>query len=97
MRSRAPSAAVLVLTPVLWQHYLVLLIVSLRIVRPRFSAIWLLPNSCGWVLEPVTGTDCASVLPLLVVLLVVLASISRLVRGCAPPSPCDRRRGGPDT
>jgi hypothetical protein len=35
--------AALALTPVVWQHYLVLLAVALGLARPRFSAIWLLP------------------------------------------------------
>ena len=36
-------AAALAITPVVWQHYLVLLAVPLGIVAPRFSPIWLLP------------------------------------------------------
>lgn len=36
-------AAALALTPVLWQHYLVLLVVPLALARPRFSLLWLLP------------------------------------------------------
>jgi alpha-1,2-mannosyltransferase len=35
--------AALVLTPVVWLHYLVLLAVPLGIARPRFAPIWLLP------------------------------------------------------
>jgi hypothetical protein len=34
-------AAVLVLTPILWLHYLVLLLVPLALTRPRLSALWL--------------------------------------------------------
>jgi hypothetical protein len=36
-------AAALVLTPVVWMHYLALLAVPLALARPRFSAVWLLP------------------------------------------------------
>ncbi len=36
-------AATLVLSPIVWLHYLVALIVPLAILRPRFSPIWLLP------------------------------------------------------
>ena len=36
-------AATLALSPVVWLHYLVALLVPLAILRPRFSAIWLLP------------------------------------------------------
>jgi hypothetical protein len=33
----------LLFTPILWPHYLVLLLAPIAIVRPRMSAIWLLP------------------------------------------------------
>jgi len=36
-------AATLVLSPIVWLHYLVALLVPLAILRPRFSPIWLLP------------------------------------------------------
>ena len=36
-------AATLALSPIVWLHYLVLLLVPLAISRPRFSAMWLLP------------------------------------------------------
>ena len=36
-------AATLALSPIVWLHYLVLLLVPLAISRPRFSVIWLLP------------------------------------------------------
>jgi alpha-1,2-mannosyltransferase len=39
----AAVAAALAGTPVLWLHYLVLLAVPLALLRPRFSALWLLP------------------------------------------------------
>jgi hypothetical protein len=35
--------ATLALSPIVWLHYLVVLVVPLAIARPRFSAIWLLP------------------------------------------------------
>jgi hypothetical protein len=35
--------AALALTPVVWQHYLVLLVVPLALARPRFGVVWLLP------------------------------------------------------
>jgi len=35
--------ATLALSPIVWLHYLVVLLVPLAILRPRFSAIWLLP------------------------------------------------------
>ncbi len=36
-------AAALALSPIVWLHYLVLLIVPLGLARPRFTAVWLLP------------------------------------------------------
>jgi alpha-1,2-mannosyltransferase len=36
-------AATLALSPIVWLHYLVLLLVPVAILRPRFSALWLLP------------------------------------------------------
>ena len=36
-------AATLALSPIVWLHYLVLLLVPLAILRPRFSIVWLLP------------------------------------------------------
>ena len=31
------------MTPIMWLHYLVLLMVPLALTRPRFSALWLVP------------------------------------------------------
>jgi alpha-1,2-mannosyltransferase len=36
-------AASLALSPIVWLHYLVVLLVPVAIARPRFSALWLLP------------------------------------------------------
>jgi len=36
-------SATLALSPIVWLHYLVLLLVPLAILRPRFSFLWLLP------------------------------------------------------
>jgi len=36
-------AAALVLTPILWLHYLVLLVVPIALARPRLSALWFAP------------------------------------------------------
>jgi len=36
-------AAALVLTPILWLHYLVLLLVPIALARPRLSPLWLVP------------------------------------------------------
>jgi hypothetical protein len=36
-------AAALVLSPIVWRHFFVLLIVPLALSRPRFDAVWLIP------------------------------------------------------
>ena len=36
-------AATLALSPIVWLHYLVVLLVPMAILRPRFSVLWLLP------------------------------------------------------
>ena len=36
-------AAGFVLTPILWLHYLVLLVVPIALARPRLSALWFAP------------------------------------------------------
>jgi hypothetical protein len=50
----------LAFSPIVWLHYLVLLLVPLAIARPRFSAVWLLPlllwltplNGNGELIQP---------------------------------------------
>ena len=39
----AAVAATLVLSPIVWLHYLVLLLVPLAVLRPRFTVLWLVP------------------------------------------------------
>jgi alpha-1,2-mannosyltransferase len=39
----AAIAASLAITPILWNHYLVLLVVPLALARPRLSPLWLVP------------------------------------------------------
>jgi hypothetical protein len=36
-------AAALVLSPIVWRHFLALLMVPLALSRPRFDAVWLIP------------------------------------------------------
>jgi hypothetical protein len=45
----------LILSPVVWLHYFVLLFAPIALLRPRFSAAWLLP-SLLW-LSPAEGSD----------------------------------------
>lgn len=37
------TLAVIAFSPIVWQHYLALLLVPLAVLRPRFSAVWLIP------------------------------------------------------
>jgi hypothetical protein len=39
----AAVAAALIATPILWMHYLVLLLVPIALARPRLAPLWLLP------------------------------------------------------
>jgi len=69
-------AASLALTPIVWLHYLVLLLVPLAIARPRFSAVWLLPlllfltplNGNGELIQPLLPAFVASAVITLVLL-----------------------------
>ena len=36
-------AAAFVITPIVWLHYLVLLVVPIALARPRLSGLWLVP------------------------------------------------------
>lgn len=65
----AAIGAALAFTPILWMHYLVLLVVPIAIARPRLSPLWLLPlafwlspnQSDGelWRIALVLGISCA--------------------------------------
>jgi hypothetical protein len=67
--------AALALSPIVWLHYLVLLLVPLAILRPRFSALWLLPvllwvsPKPGYADGPGTFAPAIAVAIMLVVLL----------------------------
>ena len=59
-------AAAVVLTPVLWQHHLVVLAVPLALARPRFSAVWLLPVLLWLSPRAENGDGLEPLLPVLV-------------------------------
>jgi alpha-1,2-mannosyltransferase len=67
-------AATLALSPIVWLHYLVLLLVPLAIARPRFSLIWLLPILLWTSPRPGYAGGVQTFLPAIaaVVILVVL-------------------------
>lgn len=65
--------AVLALSPVVWIHYLTLLIAPLGVLRPRFSVVWLLPIVL-WVSPRVeNGDGVQPFVPALVVALILFA------------------------
>ena len=84
-------AAALALTPIVWLHYLVLLLVPLAIVRPRFSAIWLMPLIL-W-LTPLNGNGEAiqPLIPALVAAAVFAVVLSERNSYPAPASPAAAR------
>jgi len=64
-------AAAVAMTPILWLHYLLLLIVPLAIARPRFTPLWLLPIVLWVGLEPMHPEGLMTLLPMLVVAVMV--------------------------
>ena len=76
-------AATLALSPIVWLHYLVALLVPLAILRPRFSAIWLLPVLLWVSPKPGYAEGFATFMP------AVAAAFSS---GCSSSA---RRRGRP--
>jgi len=51
--------AALTSTPIVWEHYMVLLFVPIALISPRFSAIWLLP-----LCTPIITVTSAAIAPL---------------------------------
>lgn len=70
-------AAAIMLSPIVWQHYLALLVLPIALARPRFSALWLVPIVL-WVIPPEPQTDAYErFVPLLVAALLVGALLAR--------------------
>lgn len=84
-------AAGLVLTPILWLHYLVLLVVPVALARPRLSALWFVPLTLtvfevlDWYRGWPRGDTKALVSVALVVGLVFAASLRSRERPEEPP------------
>jgi alpha-1,2-mannosyltransferase len=70
-------AAAFVITPIVWVHYVVVLLVPLALARPRFSAVWLLPMVL-WV-SPRTGhgDGLDPFVPALVIVLLLSVMLSQ--------------------
>lgn len=65
-------AASLALSPVVWLHYFVLLLLPLALGRPRFTPLWLLPVAL-WVCPTKSHGDLAMILVAVVITTVVVA------------------------
>jgi alpha-1,2-mannosyltransferase len=88
----AALAAGLAFSPIVWLHYFVLLLVPLAIVRPRFSAVWLLPLLL-W-LTPLNGNG-ESIQPLLPTLVTAaVLAVVLLVREQPRVDPARERVSG---
>lgn len=83
-------AAALAFTPILWQHYLVLLLVPLALVRPRFSPIWVLPVALWVAPREDNGVPLQTVLPLLV----AAALVAFVLRNAQPSAGPMARHSG---
>jgi hypothetical protein len=68
--------AALAFAPVVWLHYLVLLVVPIAIARPRFSAIWLLPIVLWVCPRDGHGEGLQPFLPAVVVLLILATLVA---------------------
>jgi hypothetical protein len=82
-------AATLALSPIVWLHYLVLLLVPLAIARPRFSIVWLLPVLLWSSPRPGYAEGFQTFLPALAALILVTVVLVRPTqdRGVVVPEP----------
>jgi glycosyl transferase family 87 len=74
-------ASALCLTPVLWLHYFVFLMVPLAIARPRFSPIWLLPALLWIGPSPMNPAGHVAFLPALVAAIVFYRVVREPLQG----------------
>ena len=80
-------AGALALSPIVWQHYLVLLAVPLAISRPRFSMLWLLPIILWVSPRAGNGDGVETLLPAAVASVLLVSIVARSGWRAAPPSP----------
>ena len=69
-------AAAVAMTPILWMHYLLLLLVPLAIARPRFTPLWLLPIVLWVGQEPMHPVGPLTLLPMLVIAVMIARVVS---------------------
>lgn len=81
------TASILALSPIVWLHYLVVLLVPMAIARPRFSALWLLPIVLWTSPEPGYAEGARTFGPALVAAVLVAAILVR-------PAPAEARATG---
>ena len=70
-------AATLALSPIVWLHYLVVLLVPVAIARPRFSLLWLLPVLLWVSPRPGYAEGVQTFLPALAVAILVAILLAR--------------------
>lgn len=70
-------AATLALSPIVWLHYVVVLVVPLAIARPRFTVLWLLPIVLVASPRPGYAEGFQTFLPAAVVLVMVATLLAR--------------------
>lgn len=84
-------AAALVMTPILWLHYLVLLVVPIGLARPRFSPLWVvlvvptLFEALDWYRGWPTGDGKALASVAVVTAVVFVGSLARVGAGRTAP------------
>ena len=92
----AAIAAALLISPIVWTHYLLLLFVPIAILRPRLSGLWLLPLALWPLAGQESGGSVARLLLFFAVLLFWLFSITR-DRDKRQPNRLPRLRPQPST
>jgi hypothetical protein len=70
-------AACLALSPVVWLHYLTLLIAPLGLARPRFSGLWLLPIVLWVSPNDENGDGLHPFVPMVVVITLIVLLVAR--------------------
>jgi hypothetical protein len=87
----AAVVVALIATPILWNHYLVLLLVAIALARPRLAPLWLLPLVLWITPHPESvGVVWRIVLVLAVIVVVGVQSVRRR----SPSRPLTERLAG---
>ena len=69
--------ATLAISPIVWLHYLVVLLVPMAILRPRFSALWLLPVLLWVSPKPGYAEGFATFVPAVAAVVLLVALLAR--------------------